>query len=360
MLTRSRSRSTEVEGENSSLSQSQASSVGDSAPYEEVVSRKRRERSLNRKRPTHVAQWMCILPEDPGNQFNCSFVSLKDPKSACARRYLLRRRRGGNCVSVENELYEVMKFSDGPRSWFIDNTLQTDGSLYMCTPIDPLFLALPYLLTAAQTGKSTTLDGILEDQSTVCCQVLEACIEPEQWEHVTDSKKLSNGMKVFKYSWEKTRAWLRGKVEALGSGLEREGVYAGAGSMSTTLVRSSKQSIVSREDYLRYACGVISDYLPKALADRLALDYPSPLESTVGSGKHKRGADGYEDSKAPPNKKGCAISSDGEPLDDYTKLNSTASQPKKVAPLTSAQKALAKVDKKGMKAISSFFSNRNS
>ncbi len=39
-----------------------------------------------------------------------------------------------------------------------------------------------------KTGKSTTLDGILEDQSTVCCQVLEACIEPEQWEHVTDSK----------------------------------------------------------------------------------------------------------------------------------------------------------------------------
>ena len=59
----------------------------------------------------------------------------------------------------------------------------------------------------------------------------------------------------------------------------------------------------------------------------------SPLESTVGSGKHKRGADGYEDSKAPPNKKGCAISSDGEPLDDYTKLNSTASQPKKVLDL---------------------------
>ncbi len=28
------------------------------------------------------------------------------------------------------------------------------------------------------------------------------------------------------------------------------------------------------EDYLRYACGVISDYLPDELADRLALDYP--------------------------------------------------------------------------------------
>ena len=64
--------------------------------------------------------------------------------------------------------------------------------------------------------------------------------------------ELSNGMKVFKYSWENTRAWLRGKVEALGRGLEREGVYAGAGSMSTTLVRSSKQSIVSRGERCLY------------------------------------------------------------------------------------------------------------
>ena len=73
----------------------------------------------------------------------------------------------------------------------------------------------------------------------VWCSVLKLC-------YFSTRIELSNGMKVFKYSWEKTRAWLRGKVEALGSGLEREGVYAGAGSMSTTLVRSSKQSIVSR------------------------------------------------------------------------------------------------------------------
>ncbi len=35
-------------------------------------------------------------------------------------------------MSVENELYEVMKFSDGPRSWFIDNTLQTGVYVLCC------------------------------------------------------------------------------------------------------------------------------------------------------------------------------------------------------------------------------------
>lgn len=98
-------------------------------------------------------------------------------------------------------------------------------------------------------------------------------------------------MSVFKYSWPKTRAWLGTKVEALSCALEREGVYAGAGSKSTTLVRSSVQSNVNKgkwdivhcmqvvfwfvsAEYLHYACGIVSDYLPKSLADELAVDYP--------------------------------------------------------------------------------------
>ena len=59
MLTRSRSISIEVDGD----SQSQASSLGDSAPLEEIASQKRERRSVkNKKPPIHVAQWVCILP----------------------------------------------------------------------------------------------------------------------------------------------------------------------------------------------------------------------------------------------------------------------------------------------------------
>ncbi len=58
--------------------------------------------------------------------------------------------------------------------------------------------------------------------------------------------ELPNGMRFFKYSWPKTRVWLSAKVEALSCGLKREGVYAGTGSKSATLGRSSKQSNVSK------------------------------------------------------------------------------------------------------------------
>lgn len=250
-----------------------------------------------------------------------------------------------------------MKVNDGPRSWFIDNTVQTDGSLHMCTPIDPLFLALPYLLSAAKLGKFTTMDAILEDHSTHSSRILEECIASNQWEHVTDIKELSNGMKVYRYSWEKTRSWLKAKVEALGSGLKEEGVYVGAGSMSSSLVKSSRQESTSKDDYFHYAYGVISDYLPSELADKLAKDYPSVLESSQAAVSLKRESDNSAEANgAPPTKKSRAATSGNEPLEDYTMLTSEASKPKQVTHLSSAQKALTKVDKTGMKAISSFFS----
>ena len=40
--------------------------------------------------------------------------------------------------------------------------------------------------------------------------------------------------------------WLKSKVDALATSLEREGVYVGAGSLSTTLVMSNRQKDISR------------------------------------------------------------------------------------------------------------------
>ena len=62
--------------------------------------------------------------------------------------------------------------------------------------------------------------------------------------------ELSSGLKVYKYSREKTQSWLRAKVEALGSGLEEEGVFVGAGSISSSLVRSSRQPTISKGSFL--------------------------------------------------------------------------------------------------------------
>ena len=56
----------------------------------------------------------------------------------------------------------------------------------------------------------------------------------------------------------------------------------------------------------------------------------SPLESAQApAGKHKREAESsVEVNGAPPTKKGRPAASDGEPLEDYTKLNSGSSESK--------------------------------
>lgn len=37
------------------------------------------------------------------------------------------------------------------RSWFIGNTVQSDGKIFLSTNIDPLFLALPYIYQVSLT-----------------------------------------------------------------------------------------------------------------------------------------------------------------------------------------------------------------
>jgi len=46
----------------------------------------------------------------------------------------------GNCT-----IQEVLIFEEKKRSWFIDDNVKSDGKLYLSTPIDPIFLILPYL-----------------------------------------------------------------------------------------------------------------------------------------------------------------------------------------------------------------------
>lgn len=40
---------------------------------------------------------------------------------------------------------EVLIFDENKRSWFIDESVKSDGKLHLSTPIDPIFLVLPYL-----------------------------------------------------------------------------------------------------------------------------------------------------------------------------------------------------------------------
>jgi len=64
-----------------------------------------------------------------------NIISLPHPKKNTLCRYM----------TLNKQLLEISKFHNKPSSWFIDNSVRYDGSLYVTTPIDTLYLLLPFL-----------------------------------------------------------------------------------------------------------------------------------------------------------------------------------------------------------------------
>ena len=133
------------------------------------------------------------------------------------------------------------------------------------------------------------------------------------------------------------------QTERVSSALEAKNI--GLGTMSLSHSKSS-----SKDDYLRFAFGLVSDYLPLELGVSLRehLGIPAVVEKRPSEGE------------LPPAKR--AKLGDITPDEDYSKqtsLEKQMSEPKqtKVEPKKSvAQKKLSQIDKSGMRSLTSFFS----
>ncbi|XP_029415453.1 ribonuclease H2 subunit B isoform X3 [Nannospalax galili] len=239
------------------------------------------------------------------------FVKLANPCSGEGVIYLFNM-----CLP---QLFEIKVFKEKHHSWFINQSVQSGGLLHFATPMDPLFLLLHYLIKADKEGKYQPLDQVVVDDEFPNCILLLKLPELEKLlRHVTEDKEISN-KKYYKYSKEKTLKWLEKKVSQTVAALKTSNVNVGARVQSAAFFSGSQVSRDKEEDYVRYAYGLISDYIPKELSDDLSkyLKLPEPSASLPNS----------------PSKKNSKM--------------------------TAAQKALAKVDKSGMKSIDAFFGAKN-
>ncbi|NWW97671.1 RNH2B Ribonuclease, partial [Caloenas nicobarica] len=247
--------------------------------------------------------------------------------------------------SGAQQLFEVKAFHEEYRSWFIGQTVQQDGRLLFVTPMDPLFLILYYLIKAdKEQGKFQPLDQVVLDSEYPNCPLLLKCAGVKQYiHHVTDEKEIGS-QKFHKYSQEKTLKWLKKKVNQTVKALKSNNVCVGERVLEPAFA-SIKQITDTEEDYLRYAHGLISEYIPEDLSKEL-LKY-------LGLPELKSPA------PEPPLKKMKLSDDPVEAEEDSTKFNSNNMKTKKAnSKMSAAQKALAKVDKRGMKSISSFFSSK--
>ncbi|XP_074160877.1 ribonuclease H2 subunit B isoform X2 [Sminthopsis crassicaudata] len=266
------------------------------------------------------------------------FTRLRNPYTGEAALYLFN-------TNVQ-QLFEVKAFHEEYHSWFIGQTVQHDGRLLLVTPMDPLFMVLYYLIKAEkEQGKFQPLDQVVIDADFPSCSMLLQCAKLKSFlHHVTDEKEVGN-KKFYKYSKEKTLKWLNKKVDQTVRALKIGNVNVGARVQSTTFISGGQGSDVKEEDYIRYAHGLISEYIPKELSEDLAKYLKLPELSTS--------------LPEPPLKKRKASDGPVEAEEDYTKFNSIDLKTKKTnSKMTAAQKALAKVDKSGMRSISTFFGTK--
>ncbi|KAM9449171.1 ribonuclease H2 subunit B isoform 1-T1 [Salvelinus alpinus] len=264
-----------------------------------------------------------------------TFILLRNPSTDAASLYLLG--------SGDVQLYEVKAFNEDFHSWFIGQTVQRDGRLLYVTPMDPLYLLLPYLIKAGKEGKFQPVDQVVMDEDFPACTRLLSCTRSQASLHHVAEEKEVGSQKFQRYSQERTMEWLKKKAERTVKILRKSNISVGEGVKSTTYVRVKQESETQEEDYLRYAHGLISEYLSEDLSKALLKHLQLP---ELSSPKEVE----------PPSKKRKLTDKPLEAGEDYTKFNSSDFSRKPPKKMSAAQKTLAKVDKTGMKSMSAFFS----
>uniref|UniRef100_A0A663MAM6 Ribonuclease H2 subunit B n=1 Tax=Athene cunicularia TaxID=194338 RepID=A0A663MAM6_ATHCN len=171
--------------------------------------------------------------------------------------------------SGAQQLFEVKAFHEEYRSWFIGQTVQQDGRLLFVTPMDPLFLVLYYLIKAdKERGKFQPLDQVVLDSEYPSCPLLLKCADVKQYiHHVTEEKEIGS-QKFHRYSQEKTLKWLKIKVSQTVKALKSNNISVGERVHAAAFI-SGKQTTDTKEDYVRYAHGLISEYIPEDLSKEL-------------------------------------------------------------------------------------------
>ncbi|KAM7407157.1 hypothetical protein PAMA_003068 [Pampus argenteus] len=110
-----------------------------------------------------------------------AFVRLRNPSTDAASLYML----GGGDV----QLYEVKAFEEDFHSWFVGQTVQRDGRLLFVTPMDPLYLILPYLIKSGKEEKFQPVDQVVMDEEFPACSRLLSCTHSlASMHHIAEEK----------------------------------------------------------------------------------------------------------------------------------------------------------------------------
>lgn len=250
------------------------------------------------------------------------------------------------------KVFEIMQFCQPHRSWFINETVCSNGKIYLTTLIDGLFLFLPLLQKKCSKHALLFEQAMMDDEFPETSRLLDI-VKPEQIAMIADQKGTDDLM-AFKYNEEKTLNWLEKKTRILAKYFKEINLYVGQGAVSATFVKSEKLKTNTDElSAVRYAHGIISDYISLELSEKLAKQLELPDETTEASKKRKSLAE-LEKPNVKKNKLNSDVKSEimEESFDENVPMKKVVE--KKV---TVKDKALAKAAG-GTRSISSFFTKK--
>ncbi|KAK5646277.1 hypothetical protein RI129_004741 [Pyrocoelia pectoralis] len=188
--------------------------------------------------------------------------------------------------SANNSVQEILTFAEGKRSWLIEESVKSDGKMHLSTPIDPIFLVLPYLKKYCTT-QAIPLDQLLRDEEFPQMERLLKCTGLKSLNMVAD-RKGDEELNAYKYNEEKTLLWLQKKTERVADILKQKKIHVINGAASATFVASSRDENVNTDAYLKHAHGIVSEYLMEDISDKL-LKYLNLSEDTNTVTKRKSG-----------------------------------------------------------------------
>ncbi|KAF9118847.1 Ribonuclease H2 subunit B, partial [Mortierella sp. 14UC] len=272
----------------------------------------------------------------PAHADNPITMLLPSPSSGLPARFVIQ----------DGALYEMqMVDSEGLRSWFVGDTIQSDGALYLITPFDPLFMLIPILDTMRQRtstspGKFLLLDGIFgssNDQYPSMRHLADLKNVHRYLEVVCEVRDASGdmSMKTYRLDDEKVMGWLKGKMDKLVGRFE--GIPALVESIAYT---ESLPEACRTEAITQSVLRLISANLSDSWATKLSANYQFPE------------LDKLETRTQLPTFSDFGKRS-GMDLDDEPKAKEVK-KPK----MSVGQRKLAKASTTGMKPMTSFFAKK--
>ncbi|XP_037036020.1 ribonuclease H2 subunit B [Bradysia coprophila] len=187
-------------------------------------------------------------------------LSFRNPATGLCSKYIFHKK--------SNEFFELLKFNEPFRTWFVGEIVTDDGCIYLSPPVDPLFLLLHYVQSQA-SEKYVPLEHILVDENYRDVTMIADAIDMDQLLLIADQKGDAQ-LKAVRYNKEKTLHWLAYKCKLLQDALRQRKLNLDSGAKSSTFVVSSKINDQQDDDIQLLAFGILSDYLSQEMSDSLS------------------------------------------------------------------------------------------